>query len=113
MLRHPPGGCTSGITPRLLVLGLALQGQHSRGPAAGPVQRPDVEVGTDDPGAVLPNGHILISLSPLGMLDANGSYNFPSPTYIYEYDPVAQTFTDTSAPGLGGVNAFQLQDGKP
>ncbi len=65
-------------------------------------------VGTDDPGAVLPNGHILIALSPLGSLNSNGAYNFPSATYIYEYDPVAQSFTEVTPGGLSGVNAFQL-----
>jgi hypothetical protein len=70
-------------------------------------------VGTDDPGAVLPNGHILIALSPQGTLNAKGNYTFPSPSYIYDYDPVGQTFTDVSpGGGLGGTtisgNAFAL-----
>ena len=65
-------------------------------------------VGTDDPGAVLPNGHILISLSPLGPLKTNGSYSFPEASYIYDYDPIAQTFTDVTPGGLTGVNVFQL-----
>ena len=65
-------------------------------------------VGTDDPGAVLPNGHILIALSPFGPLKSNGSYSFPEASYIYDYDPIAQTFTDVTPSGLSGVNAFQL-----
>ena len=65
-------------------------------------------VGTDDPGAVLPNGHILIALSPLGPLKSNGAYSFPEASYIYDYDPIAQTFTDVTPGGLSGVNAFQL-----
>jgi hypothetical protein len=64
-------------------------------------------VGTDDPGAMLPNGRILIALSPQGKL-VNGNYNFPAPTFIYEYDPVTQTFTENTPGGLSGVNAFQL-----
>jgi hypothetical protein len=47
-------------------------------------------VGTDDPGAMLPNGHILISFSPLGPLKKDGkTYSFPEASYIYEYDPTA------------------------
>src|SRR5262249_54072543 len=30
------------------------------------------------------------------------------PAYIYEYDPVGQTFTDVTPSGLGGENAFEL-----
>lgn len=68
---------------------------------------------TDDPGAMLPNGHILIALSPLGYIPVkNGQqqgYNFPTPSYIYEYDPVAQTFTDVS-PGSGGRGGNSISD---
>jgi hypothetical protein len=70
-------------------------------------------VASDDPGAVLPNGHILIALSPQGTLDSNGNYTFPTPSFIYDYDPVAHTFTDVSPGGtLGGTaisdNAYRL-----
>ena len=34
-------------------------------------------VGTDDPGAMLPDGNILIALSPLGPEKSNGVYSFP------------------------------------
>lgn len=62
-------------------------------------------VGTDNPGAMLPNGKILITFSPQGS-SAGGGYNFPSPTYVYEYDPEAQTYVEvTPSSGLGG-NSF-------
>jgi hypothetical protein len=62
---------------------------------------------TDDPGAMLPNGHILIALSPLGTNPGSG-YTFPAPSYIYEFDPVAGTYTDvTPATGMSN-NAFVL-----
>jgi hypothetical protein len=68
-------------------------------------------VGTDDPGAVLPNGHILIALSPLGPLNGT-AYSFPQATYIYEYDPTATTqadaWTEVTPPGLSTTNAFAL-----
>ncbi|MDB5391564.1 MAG: hypothetical protein JWM11_7210, partial [Planctomycetaceae bacterium] len=65
-------------------------------------------VGTDDPGAMLPNGKILISLSPEGPLKTKGGYSFPEASYIYEYDPVGQTFTEVTPPGLSATNAYQL-----
>ncbi|MDB5390517.1 MAG: algE [Planctomycetaceae bacterium] len=87
------------------------------GPAE-PFQGSTQVVATDDPGAMLPNGHILIALSPLGNIPADSkgnptNYNFPTPSYIYDYDPAAQTFTDVSPGGsLGGnslsPNAFAL-----
>ena len=58
---------------------------------------------------MLPNGHIPDPrFSPLGPLKSNGSYSFPEASYIYDYDPIAQTFTDVTPGGLSGVNAFQL-----
>jgi hypothetical protein len=92
-------------------------GKWTAGPQE-PMKGGVLQVATDDPGAVLPNGHILITLSPLGGIPANAmgkptSYNFPTPSYVYDYDPVAQTFTDVSPGGaLGGTtltpNAFAL-----
>jgi hypothetical protein len=68
-------------------------------------------VGTDDPGAVLPNGHILIALSPLGPLNGK-NYSFPEASYIYEYDPTATTaaaaWTKVTPSGLNFENAFEL-----
>jgi parallel beta-helix repeat protein len=71
--------------------------------------KPTFLVATDNPGAMLPNGHILIALSPVGPLKSGGGYSFPPATYIYEYDPVTQTFEETTpATAVTDVNAFQL-----
>jgi hypothetical protein len=75
-------------------------------------------VATDNPGAMLPNGHILIALSPLGPLNPpadGGGYSFPQATYIYEYDPTATTAAAawgtpiTPAGFLNNVNAFETR----
>jgi len=42
----------------------------------------------DEPGAMMPNGKILLSLEPLGS----------SPQYIYEFDPVTGTYTNVTPP---------------
>ncbi len=62
---------------------------------------------TDNPGAMLPNGDILIALSPIGA-HANGQDTYPPPAYIYEFDPTTQTFTDVTPPGLTGENSVYL-----
>ena len=65
--------------------------------------------GTDDPGAMLPNGKILIALSPVGPLKSNGNYSFPEASYVYEYDYTStQPFTEVTPGGINNVNAFQL-----
>ncbi|HEX3151629.1 MAG TPA: hypothetical protein VHR66_26380 [Gemmataceae bacterium] len=57
----------------------------------------------DDPGSMLPNGHILVAISPI-----NSPFTFPGPSYIYEFDPDAGTYTEiTPATGMGN-NAFVL-----
>ncbi len=70
-------------------------------------------VGTDNPGAMLPNGRILIALSPQGPMNSaadGGGYSFPNATYIYEYDPTATTaaaaWTEITPGGLSSTNAF-------
>lgn len=73
---------------------------------------PTFLVGTDDPGAVLPNGHVLIALSPLGPLKAGGGYSFPSASYIYDFNPLdpnpATAWTEVTPGGLTAINAYQL-----
>jgi hypothetical protein len=71
---------------------------------------PTFLVGTDDPAALLPNGHVLVALSPVGGLDANGNYNFPSRTWIYDFNPLdtnpLTAWTDVTPAGLTTTNAF-------
>ena len=76
--------------------------------AAGPVV-PNGLGCTDDPGAMLPNGHVLIAVSPQGTPDANGNLQFPPPTTIFEFDPVANTYLDVTPANfdVSQQNAFQ------
>jgi hypothetical protein len=78
-----------------------------------PVSGGKTWVGTDDPGAVLPNGDVLIALSPLGNQPKNakgnpGGYSFPGGTNIYEFNPTTG-FTDVS-PGGGGRGGSSIGD---
>jgi hypothetical protein len=62
---------------------------------------------SDAPGAMLPNGHILLALSPLGALNPAGGYTFPAPTFMYELDPTTGIYTDvTPAAGLPANSDF-------
>ncbi|HEV8001664.1 MAG TPA: kelch repeat-containing protein, partial [Planctomycetaceae bacterium] len=45
----------------------------------------------DAPGAILPNGDVLLALSPA----VNGG-NFPGPTYIYDFNPVTGVYTNVT-----------------
>jgi autotransporter-associated beta strand protein len=49
-------------------------------------------VAADAPAAMLPNGDVLMALSPLGS-DSGSGYNFPSPTYFYEFNPNDDSYT--------------------
>jgi hypothetical protein len=73
--------------------------------SAGPAI-PNSLVASDDPGAMLPNGHILIAVAPEEVND-----NFPGPTTVFEFDPVAGTYTDVT-PSVNGfsisANPFQM-----
>jgi Ca2+-binding RTX toxin-like protein len=59
--------------------------------AAGP-DLPDGMAAQDDPGAMLPNGHVLLAVGPRTPLQA-------SPTAIYEFDPVARTYANVTPAG--------------
>ena len=62
---------------------------------------------TDNPGAMLPNGDVLIALSPAGpRVDSGDTY--PPETYIYEFNPIKQTFTNVTPPGISSENAVYL-----
>jgi hypothetical protein len=56
----------------------------------------------DAPGAMMPNGHVLLAVSPLGTSDKNG-YTFPGPTKVFEYDPTLDSYTDVT-PSLSGFD---------
>jgi hypothetical protein len=53
-------------------------------------------VGGESPGAMLPDGNILLDLAPNG-----GGASGGSPCYFYEYNYLSNTFTPVSAPGGG------------
>ncbi len=57
----------------------------------------------DDPGAMLPNGNVLITASPI-----NSQANpFPGPTTIFELDPVTNTYLDVTPTNFDvSQNAF-------
>jgi hypothetical protein len=59
---------------------------------AGPVL-PGSQVSGDAPGAMLVNGKILCATSP-----SNNTGSETPPTSLYEFDPVANTFTQVTAP---------------
>jgi hypothetical protein len=58
---------------------------------------------TDNPGAIMPNGKILVSLSP-----TTPAPIFGPPTRLYEFDPGSNVFTDVTPPGLTNINSFFL-----
>lgn len=67
--------------------------------SAGP-DLPGGEVSADAPGAMLPNGDILLALSPHGSNSGSG-YSFPSPTNVFEFNPTTGTYTDVTPSGFG------------
>jgi hypothetical protein len=52
------------------------------------------------PGAMMPNGNILVSFVPEGTLNAKGVYTYPFQTWIYEFNPVTNTYTDVTPPNF-------------
>ena len=69
--------------------------------AAGPAF-PSGMVMADAPGAVLPNGNLLLTMSPKGGI-VSGAYNFPSPSYVYELNPTTNVYTNVT-PSLSGFS---------
>jgi hypothetical protein len=59
---------------------------------AGPVL-PNGLVSADAPGAMMVNGKVLLAMTP-----PLGPHIFTSPTYFYEYDSVANSFTEVNGP---------------
>jgi hypothetical protein len=78
--------------------------------AAGP-DLPGSQQQDDAPLCLMPNGHVLLAA------DGPGS-TFAPPTHVYDYDPVANTFTQVDPPqNLSGVPAYtcrmlMLPDGR-
>ncbi len=72
--------------------------------AAGPAI-PGGFVAADAPGAMLPNGDVLFAASPLGTIGSDGAYTFPAPSKIFEFDPVAGTYTDVTPSDLVNTNS--------
>jgi hypothetical protein len=73
-------------------------------------------VAADAPGAMMPNGDILLALSPIGSANAQGqNYSFPGPTYVYEFNPGTGQYANVTPTGyyMGGgknenpVSSFQ------
>jgi hypothetical protein len=110
------GKWTAGFDEPQKNLTIAPNGSGNYSVTSNPAtDKPTFLVGTDDPGAVLPNGHILIALSPEGPMKTKaegGGYSFPEASFIYEYDPTATTAAAAWIPvptsGLDFVNAFKL-----
>ena len=67
---------------------------------AGPVI-PGAYGAADAPSAMMPNGKILLSVSPT----PTSANHFPSPTKYYEFDYTTNTFTAVGAPGGGTSTA--------
>jgi hypothetical protein len=74
--------------------------------ALGP-SLPNGLVATDNPAALLPNGNVLIAVSPFAS-DSQGNFAYPNPTSVLEFDPIANTYTDVTPSGfsLDQENAF-------
>ncbi len=53
----------------------------------------------DAPGAMMPNGDILLVMSPLGGIGANGNYTFPKTAYAYEFNPTTGVYTEVTPSG--------------
>jgi len=65
----------------------------------------------DAPGAILPNGDVVLALSPAVYIDNTGEEQFPGPTYIYDLNTTADVWTNitpsaTVDPFLSDSNSF-------
>lgn len=72
-------------------------GTWASGPSI-PQVNPNQPLGpVDAPGCVLPNGNVLFSSSPI-----TNPASFQSPTFFFEYDPLANNLTNVPAPSTSG-----------
>ena len=66
-----------------------------------------VHIANDGVGSMLPNGDILLAVSPLGGLAPAGGYSFPISSYVYEFNPTTGIYTGvTPAGGISDGNDF-------
>ena len=63
---------------------------------------PNGLVAADAPAAMMVNGKILCAVAPALYKDGSGKTVFPTPTSFYEFDPVANSFTQPTSP-TGGM----------
>lgn len=76
-------------------------GTWVQGPSIPPVNPGQALGPVDAPGCVLPNGNVLFSSSPI-----TSPASFQSPTFFFEYDPVANTIANVPAPVTSGSPCY-------
>jgi hypothetical protein len=76
-------------------------GTWTQGPSI-PQVNPNQALGpVDAPGCVLPNGNVLFSASPITI-----PASFQSPTFFFEYDPVANSITHVPEPSTSASRCY-------
>jgi hypothetical protein len=76
-------------------------GTWAQGPTI-PQINPNQALGAvDAPACVLPNGNVLFSASPI-----TSPASFQSPTFLFEYDPVANVISNVPAPSTSGSGCY-------
>jgi hypothetical protein len=76
-------------------------GTWTQGPSIPQVNQNQPLGPVDAPGCVLPNGNVLFSASPI-----TSPASFQSPTFFFEYDPIANSMTDVSEPSVSGSPCY-------
>ena len=79
--------------------------QWSAGPML-PTNGGNQLVAADASAAMMANGDVLMALSPLGNSNS-GSYNFPAPTYFYEFNPNDGSYTYANLT-FSSINSFEV-----
>lgn len=92
----------TGFTALYTVPPVANQpGNWTQGPSI-PQVNPGQALGpVDAPGCVMPNGNVLFSASPI-----TNPASFQSPTFLFEYDPIANTIANVPAPVTSGSPCY-------
>jgi hypothetical protein len=83
------------------------RGNWANGPTFPP-QVPGQTLGAKDaPACLLPNGRVLCAVGPVdGKLNPDGTTNYLSPTYFFEFDPTSSTLTPITNPSNNGQAPF-------